>query len=509
MVLTAETVQVIVNFTAQTRQFQKDLNEMAKQAGTSGVEIGNAFKTMAPKFRMYLLSFMFFGMQLQRTAQQTMKMALDTFMKITMGAGEAGQAVTRLSIHWEFLKFSIGNALAEAVLPLLPAIIDIIDAVSGWIQENPQLVAGILLATFMIGSFLMVLGQVGLFINSIAIARFTALQASMMSTGATAGVAASATLGFWATALLAIGIAAIIAYFGLKDRWELVPIWMEHVAGLVESIWNAKWDDIGKHATGVIAGIVAVVIAGVGEMVTVLEINFWETVHNFEKIFGGLNIFIAELLHGLGLISDDALNVIVTGTAESMEKLRKVTDERILGIRASTEDMKNDLFRIFDEISGKAVKPAIEPEGFRMPAEEWEALSEEEKKALEVGTPLEEKLKDTTDTLKIVKKDSDEASKSIFDLTGKFSGQFDILSKLNLKISGPEGWTEAQADVNKRIEESKKTLDDHTEEVDGIATAWDNCTKAAKAYAEFSGGMGLPTIGSPRDSANIVSDLWW
>jgi len=161
--------EVILRFVARTKQAIKDMQKFEKQATQTldKVEKKQADMQKKPGFQMWALSFMFAGMIIMRMADQLARSSVAAFMKITGGVTESGKAISRLAIHWEFLKFSIGDAIGNALLPMLPAILDIIDNIANWVQENQTLTAQIILATFAIGLLMMTLGQLAMLFSAV------------------------------------------------------------------------------------------------------------------------------------------------------------------------------------------------------------------------------------------------------------------------------------------------------------------------------------------------------
>jgi hypothetical protein len=123
------------------------------------------------RFKMYYLSIMFGGMMLQRTFGKIEQSAVSTFMKITEGQTSAGQAVSALSAHWEYLKFSIGDAIATSLEPLLPYLIDLITFAADFTEQHPELVFMAIAGAITAGTFLAAIGQVGLFMQGLSMWR--------------------------------------------------------------------------------------------------------------------------------------------------------------------------------------------------------------------------------------------------------------------------------------------------------------------------------------------------
>jgi len=105
------------------------------------------------------LSMLFLGMQIKRTSENIARAVLETYQKIVEGGTYASRGMLALGGAFTFLKFVIGDAIAEALLPFIPIIIDIVEAVADWVDENPELVAALVLGAIALGTFLFVAGQ--------------------------------------------------------------------------------------------------------------------------------------------------------------------------------------------------------------------------------------------------------------------------------------------------------------------------------------------------------------
>ena len=90
-------------------------------------------------FSMNFLGTLFFGQALKRLSDQIMGSTLPLFMKLTEGQTESGMAMTALSATWETLKFAMGSAIAEALLPFIPTMINIIGLITDFIDKHPNI----------------------------------------------------------------------------------------------------------------------------------------------------------------------------------------------------------------------------------------------------------------------------------------------------------------------------------------------------------------------------------
>jgi hypothetical protein len=150
--MATEKNMILVELRAKVKGFQTNI----KKATNSLRSINKAVTNFGKKFTMWALSTMFFGMLLQRTFMNIGKTALKTFKDIAGASSMQVQGLARLEAAWTFLKFSVGNALATALLPLIPAILRIVTTVSDWVNKNPELTAGIIGLGVALGSLLFV-----------------------------------------------------------------------------------------------------------------------------------------------------------------------------------------------------------------------------------------------------------------------------------------------------------------------------------------------------------------
>ncbi|MAH49943.1 hypothetical protein CMI37_29260 [Candidatus Pacearchaeota archaeon] len=134
---------------------------------SSFVFLRRSINAWSRTFSGWALSLLFFGMLIFRVFSSIAKTGLKTFKDI-MGAQSAQvRGLARLEAGWTFLKFSIGNAIATALLPLIPAIIDVISRIAEWINANPKLTAKIIGWGIAIGVALFVIGSLVLGIKAL------------------------------------------------------------------------------------------------------------------------------------------------------------------------------------------------------------------------------------------------------------------------------------------------------------------------------------------------------
>lgn len=150
----------------QFASMDKNMGTLTKSSKKFGSIFG-ALKNEFGRFRMEGLSFLFLGMQIQRTFTRIARSATSAFTDIMESNNMMGTAIQRLGVHFKFLKFTIGSALNTALKPLLPQIINIINMITEWIQKNPEWTAGLVLGGIAAGALLFTFGQLYLVLSSV------------------------------------------------------------------------------------------------------------------------------------------------------------------------------------------------------------------------------------------------------------------------------------------------------------------------------------------------------
>jgi len=139
-------------------KFMERLPEKTNKAKKSILDFGRA---------MGGLSLMFAGQKIERSMIRLMTTTVSTFTRISKSQSEAGQGLTALGANFTMLKFSIGNAIATALQPLIPMLINIISSITNWVQENPRLTAGIVEFGLALGALMSAGGSFVLFLSGL------------------------------------------------------------------------------------------------------------------------------------------------------------------------------------------------------------------------------------------------------------------------------------------------------------------------------------------------------
>lgn len=163
------------------------------------------------------LGFMFAGMQLKRMFDTIKSDAFNTFNKLTANTIMANNSMNRLNMSMDYLKFTIGSALNDALEPMMPMLTGIIETIGDWIDKNPELAGGIIIWGGILAGAIMILGQLGT--AFLAVKSAIALFGGAATTGAISGVGAAAS-----TAASEVG--------GLTTKMNLIPNIISAVIGV-------------------------------------------------------------------------------------------------------------------------------------------------------------------------------------------------------------------------------------------------------------------------------------
>lgn len=287
MGITKETI--LVELKTKMSGFKEGMSQATESAGelrknlktTTGVgkKLGLAFGTIAKQmqgFRMELLGMMFGGMMIMRTFQNILRSGMETFMKITQGATETASAMIGLSAEFEYLKFTVGRAISEALLPLMPFIITIVRAIGSWVKENPKLTGTITLLGIALGGLLFIFGSIGLLLNSLTIFFTEGIGAAIISFVGTALTGLAAALGIsvgWLIAIIAaivLVVAAFIYFWNTSEAFR--QFWKNMWEGMIflpKLLWFAI-----KKIFQVIWAFLEPIVEAIGELFAAM----WEFV---------------------------------------------------------------------------------------------------------------------------------------------------------------------------------------------------------------------------------------
>jgi hypothetical protein len=253
-------------------------------------------------FAGWAMSLMFFGMALQRVFQQVWKFGTSTFNDVMHSVEGTATQFDMLQGSLKYLGFTVGQALE----PLAASLIPIVDLITDLVQRNPEMVAGIVKWTGILGTIFMVGGT-----GTLALNGFWELQNKIMGANTSAntlidnigrilgtvilidavlkiatkkedlysqidnlflgaGLLAGAT-NPWGAAMITVGVA-----------FKLFPNFMDKVVYLFAEMWmriaanaTAAFEGIIQKIANAINSIIAVYNAVTGKSVAGVQIGDW------------------------------------------------------------------------------------------------------------------------------------------------------------------------------------------------------------------------------------------
>jgi len=322
--------------------------EVVRKTTTSlNKEIDRINKKGTP-FAGWAMSIMFAGMAVQRLGTQLKQFGTKAYDEITHSVEGSSTANDRLTASMTMLGYSVG----EALQPMLDSIIPIIDAISEWVEKNPELVAGITKWSIILGAMAASGGAIVLAYNGFK-DLFTILSTPFGTEGfmgltltsplILALAAAAVSMGIFATNVddnpaLKEGFSGVIdklkdAFKGLVDSLDDLGISLDTVGGLLFFIG-------GVILTGLVTGISVVV-----NWVTLLSNAITLLVRGLIMLANPLTAKSAlkGMASDLDSITSSALamrNAIATGATFDAKLIKNVVDNGIgldaqLGIKDS------------------------------------------------------------------------------------------------------------------------------------------------------------------------------
>jgi methyl-accepting chemotaxis protein len=298
---TAEVKPLGRNFEEVTIRTQKWTGRLKQLDGTM-----KQVRRSTKKFKFEFLGLLFFGFVIQRTFLNIQRAAIDTFKKIAEGSALANKTIGVLSAQFTFLRFAVGEALARALLPLIPTIASLIEKVVDFISQHSGLVAAFILIGIVAGTLFTTIGQLALGFSSLSLAIFGANGAKAALAGMTAGAIKFAIV---AAVLVAL---AWLAYKAFKAHPEVfaevkesINLFMETVQQFIGTLFklNTTVDDTKDKIDAL--GVVAVVFGTVFNSIIAILTLGWSA------LLGTI-----QLLRLLGQTFLDVINLFKTGEAD-------------------------------------------------------------------------------------------------------------------------------------------------------------------------------------------------
>lgn len=183
---------------------------------------GHGWRAAGQSFNMASLSILFGSMAIMNVMKRLATGTVSTFMEIADSNNMAKQGIEQLKVGFKVLSFAIGEAIASFLLPYVPAIMNIIEGMLEWIDNNGKLAAKIILVTGAIAAGLFVYAQFTLFLSGLK----DILGSVLIGLSKVPGVAPAATKaiknfsGVLRTASLLVGVAFAVDF--AIDAWKVL-----------------------------------------------------------------------------------------------------------------------------------------------------------------------------------------------------------------------------------------------------------------------------------------------
>lgn len=197
-----------------------------------------------PKFNFAWLSIMFGGMAIQRTFGRIQRSAIKTFTDVMSTVEGASTNVSMLSANFEYLKFTIGSAIDQALGPFMPMIIRLVEGFINIIENNPEAVFWGIVGALTVGTVFAAGGAFMLFVQGIL---SLAGVGNLKSLGGLPGILKKiglAALAHPMITLVAIALAIIarlswVAFNKTPEAWEAVKDAVKQLKEPLEKVKNA------------------------------------------------------------------------------------------------------------------------------------------------------------------------------------------------------------------------------------------------------------------------------
>ena len=169
------TTRAINNVERQTKAYDK---------------MSRAIQPLKREFAGWAMSLMFAGMAMKRAFDMIWKSSTKAFQDISHSVEGTVTQFDMLEGSMKYLGFVMGAALEPVAQHLVP----IVDKISEWVEENPELTASLVVITGVLGTLIMFIGMTKLAIDGFVIAAALA-KTSVISLGTAMALLETVTIG--------------------------------------------------------------------------------------------------------------------------------------------------------------------------------------------------------------------------------------------------------------------------------------------------------------------------
>ena len=305
-------------------------NILKKEMSSATPDVEDNSKKMSAALLGIGLNSLFTGMQIQKAFNDIARTATTTFLKIRSSIGPAFSALEAINASIDYFYFAIGAALNDALAPFVPMIMEIVDGLAEWVNENPELTAGIIALGLALGTILALGGQIALW------------AASLVTLGSGASGISGLAAAFSGDLVLALGLAGF-AISALYALWETnfagFRTLTDNVLGGILKVFNNTFDSI------------KLVVGGAWKVITgIMEGDSEKVVESLKEIFTGMIRFFLINFIEVGKILVD----IIGWTLKAIPKLATSILEAVfmLGIAIG-----ETLIKAFNKVMQMVGKP--------------------------------------------------------------------------------------------------------------------------------------------------------
>jgi len=300
-----------------TVQANKTVDKSLKDMGVNVKKLNAGFV----RFRMGLLSVMFFSMLLQRTLSRLMRSFVSTFKRLTESTDYWNTALGQLEIAWTFLQFSIGRAISDVLEPFIPTILGLVEAIVDFVEQHPEEVVWGLFAALVALTSAMILSQLGLLINGLQ--SLGIVMPDLVAIGRKIQTALNAGWGKWVvTAMVVVAISA----WAIKILKEPDTSWLERIGFLISSALGGALIGAmfgpGGAVIGLLIGIGVGLVVNIIDLVIEDKIGIGDVLKSLASTLG-----FGALAEAAGLIIPAIIKTDSSEAEQSIEKTKEKVGE--------------------------------------------------------------------------------------------------------------------------------------------------------------------------------------
>lgn len=288
------------------------LNAMAMDlARFKNVDLGTATTALMKMNAGSTKELKMMGIELDDNA--TKEDAFRIIMEKTAGQAKAYSETIQgkteaMKISMANLQEGIGQALAPAFTKLVEAVLPVIEKFSKWAEENPKLLATILVVVGAIAGLVGVVGAIGLIIPSI----ITGISMLGVAFAVLTGPVGLVILGI--TALIAVGVLVYKNWETIQSKaveiWTAISNWFVEAFNNIKNFFTTIWNSIADYFTQVWETIKMIFSFAVAFIAGLVILAFKAMGIDIIAVFESIKVFLAETWEWIKVAFSVALTFI-------------------------------------------------------------------------------------------------------------------------------------------------------------------------------------------------------